>query len=304
MLDQFFLPDDSINIKRYLAGNGGATDFFSWEKPRGARTVYIWVLGAGGGGGAGLTGAAASARGGGGGGGGGAICRTIIPAQFLPDILYVRVGKGGLGGASSGNAGGTGGISFVALVNDITAASNFIVNSSSIGGGAVGGVAGTSAGAQAGGAAAGQAANSASGPFLVLGTFVSQTGVNGSAAGALGSPGAAQTQFVGTVISGGAGGGSVNTNNTDVAGGAQTALGPFLGLAGGVAGGGNGNDGVTNLRPFYASGGSGGGTNGAAGTGGKGGNGGLGCGGGGGGGAVTGGAGGNGGDGLIVIITY
>jgi len=66
---------------------------------------------AGGSGGKPLTGATTGS----GGGGSGGVGRLLIPAQFLPDLVYIRVGQGGAA-LTSGGANGSAGInSYVAL---------------------------------------------------------------------------------------------------------------------------------------------------------------------------------------------
>jgi hypothetical protein len=88
---------------------------YTWTKPSGAKTVYVFVVGAGGGGGSGRCDAAGTARCGGGGGGAGAAMPAWFVASDLTSTVAVTVAAGGSGGAAvnttatSGNAGGAGG---------------------------------------------------------------------------------------------------------------------------------------------------------------------------------------------------
>lgn len=75
-----------------------------WVKPQGASFVWFTLIGAGGGGG----GIQDVSSFGGTGGGSGAVTNCMMPAFLIPDILQVRVGRGGAGGDpnSSGIPGG------------------------------------------------------------------------------------------------------------------------------------------------------------------------------------------------------
>jgi len=292
-----------------IAAVGGASDArLTWLKPQGVQMVYILCIGAGGSGGGGLTGAAGTARGGGGGGGSGAVSRLLIPAMLLPDVLSVIPGTGGAS-AAAGGAGNTGIASYVILASG-TNAPGYIISAA----GGLGGIAGTAAGSNAGGAAA-AILSLATAAIGNLGLLVSIAGSAGSASGAIaGAVGAAGVALLwnngtGPPICGGAGGGTVGTNNANFAGGDITAsgIGPLGGyptIPGGLAAGGAGNPGMLLTKPWRSGGGSGGGTNGAAGVGGRGGNGNIGSGGGGGGGGVTGGASGRGGNGYVAFWSW
>ena len=80
------------------AGSG----FVSWIVLPGALELFILAQAGGGGGGAGFSRAAATAGGGGGGGGSGGKSLLRVPVLFLPPVLYVRVGAGGLSGTIGG----------------------------------------------------------------------------------------------------------------------------------------------------------------------------------------------------------
>lgn len=286
-----------------------------WHKPRTARMIYIFALSSGGGGGAGLTGAAGSSRGGGGGGGAGAATTLLIPADFIPDRLYVLPGAGGAGGSGSGVAGSGGAQTFVSFDAVATAGISAALLLTAANGQAGGGAAGTSGGANSGGAVATAWTTANSSQWVqatggVLQFFVDTgTSPSGTISGANGGVGAGPNMWSLARWGHGCGGASVGTNNTDFAGGAYGTSGGGIipALQGGAAGGGRGCDGYNLTDPYLMlTGGSGGGSFGSGGgsVGGAGGNGGNGCGGGGGGGGVTGGKGGNGGDGLVIIVCW
>ena len=279
-----------------------------WRKPPGCSWIYIYAQAGGAGGGGGFSGAAGTARGGGGGGAPGLSARYFNPAFLFPDILYMRVPKGGNGGAAG--LIGSGGAGYALASHPSFATSTEIIdgtNSSSSAGGP-----GTATAAGSGGASTSFGIRYHAAIMFVSGNN-SQAGANGGIqTGAVGSN---ITPFgVGSLgnVFGGAGGAGVGTANTNSAGGLIVAATPYPSIAGGVAGGGDGNPGFSifprlsgPVQLFPASsGGSGGGSNGAAGTGGKGGDGGWGSGGGGGGAGVIGGAGGKGGDGFIIIGSW
>ena len=71
-----------------------------WVKPQGASFVWFTLIGAGGGG-AGGDGTVNTV----GGGGSGAVTNCMVPAFLIPDVLQVRVGKGGAAGVGSGGSG-------------------------------------------------------------------------------------------------------------------------------------------------------------------------------------------------------
>ena len=266
----------------------GAGDWQTWLKPRGKSNVTIIGMGSGGGGGNGFAGAAATARGGGGGGGSGGLMRLIIPADLLPDVLYINVGIGGA-------VGGNGFLTAVSIRPDSLNQSRVLVAF----GGSAGG-SGTNAAAGAAGAA-GVSANT-----HVTGFW----GINYPTLGNTGAAGGAQTGAVGSPItwgsatppnSGGAGGGG--TTSADFAGGGIVAAGFFPSISGGAAGTFNGADGFESKIPLAFCGGAGGGASNLA-AGGNGGKGAIGSGGGGGGGGVTAGVGGPGGGGLVIIQAW
>ena len=113
MIDVFNLPDNSMRSQVFYPLSSGSTQWQTWQKPAGAKMVYFYLLGSGGGGGGGRTGAVNTGTGGGG-GGSSAITIGLFPACFLPVVLYISVGKGGLGGAA-GVAGGNGELSYVSV---------------------------------------------------------------------------------------------------------------------------------------------------------------------------------------------
>lgn len=276
--------------------------FQTWTKPRGKSRIEILAIGSGAGGGGGFSGASATARGGGGGGGAAGFANISMPASAVPDILYCFVASGGLGG-NPGVVGVAGANSFVSTRPFFGPAINVLTSHNA---GPGGGGAGTAAAAGAAGTGATVISRY---PLSGAGSFDSTGGLNGSAGGAqTGAAGAATS--ITYIVNGGAGGAGVGTANANFAGGALAGNEWVPALAGGLAGGGRGNDGFEIstggiLMPLtlVSAAGTGGGSNGT-GTGGDGGNGGLGSGGGGGGAGVTGGRGGNGGHGAVIIMSW
>ena len=97
MIDIFNLPDDSINRQVFRVNSSGSTGWETWSKPNGISFVYILCIGGGAGGGGGR-GNSNNVGTGGGSGGSSAWSVGTFPACFLPDTLFVQVGKGGDGG--------------------------------------------------------------------------------------------------------------------------------------------------------------------------------------------------------------
>lgn len=77
---------------------------YTWTKPAGAKTVYVFAVGGGGQGGSGAAGTSAAARTGGGGGAGGTVMFGTFAASDLSGTVTVTVG----GGGSTGGAAVTG----------------------------------------------------------------------------------------------------------------------------------------------------------------------------------------------------
>jgi hypothetical protein len=92
---------------------GGDTNISKdWVKPQGASFVFFTLIGAGGGGGGGALDSVTPADYFGGGGASGNVTNFMCPAFLMPDMLQVRIGRGGTGGAKGTNvdaAGGTNG---------------------------------------------------------------------------------------------------------------------------------------------------------------------------------------------------
>jgi hypothetical protein len=98
--------------------------FKEWIKPRGVSMVQMICIAGGGGGGGGFTRTAGSAGGGGGGGACSGIARFICPAIFLPEMLFVQVGGGGIGAAPAGN--GTAGLNSYVLTSPTAVLPNIV----------------------------------------------------------------------------------------------------------------------------------------------------------------------------------
>jgi hypothetical protein len=266
--------------------------WLSWMKPAGCSWVYFFALGAGSSGNHPNDGAITT---GGNGGSSGSVTRILIPATFVPDILYLRPGVGGASQATPGGAGNSGITSYVSIAPNTTA-QNLIL---SIAGAAV--------------ATGGSAVASSSGIWLNVGLFTSIAGQNQATGAATANTAGSSVAFgaSGLPITGGAGGG-----NGTGAGGDVTGAGLLPTVTGGAGTtGGTGNNGFRQgqtfapgfkLFPLLFSGGSGGGGH-STGTAGNGGNGSYGCGGGGAGacsGAGVAGTPGRGGDALILIGAF
>lgn len=278
----------------------------TWNKPRGVTQSYMLAISGGGGGGGGQTRAAGVNGGGGSGGACSGIARLLVPAFFLPEILYVQIGQGGLGGAG-GAAGSAGAHSYISFGHS-TANPNVLLAS----GGATapgGGLAGV-----IGGAAGGTIPTIPATPINSIGHWFGNQGIAGGAGGGTAATPTAITAWGTIPLSPGAGGGGVTAANVA---GANVIIGATaidwgyrsysasatIAPAGNITTDPNGGAGVMSWQPFFMCGGAGGASV-NAGIGGSGGNGGIGCGGGGGGAGTTGGRGGNGGSGLVMIISW
>ena len=268
MLDIFNFPtSQSANYQEFYGG--GIT--YDWVKPRGVSMVRFMLIGAGGGGGNG------SSTSGAGGGGSGAITSWVGPAIFVPDVLRISVGLGGVSGVNATDS------SVIYQAKNETGYTLLNANGGSSASTTTGGTAGTA---------------SSNTPFGASGIFISiagQAGQAGSSTGAGTSVSASTTTF----LSGGAGG----SGDSAGTGGGVTPNYDYIALpattAGGTVAGANG---YFITQPIMVGcGGAGGTTSTTVGT--AGGRGGIGCGGGGAGeDALTGG--GRGGDGAVFIWSW
>lgn len=300
MLDVSHIPGSNNSTQTFYAG--GTNRWQTWQKPRGAKFIQLFCVGAGGGGGGGRTNFAAGS--GGGGGAGGGVTKLIIPALLIPDTLYIQIGVGGAGGANGGTGvtGGVGGISYISLAPTTTAANVLLASSTSTAGGGTGGALGA-----ANGGAAATVFTSAAGVFSSLGIFTATAGPVGSnsGAGSTGAPGINLTALASSITSGGAGGGGIATSPGQ--GGSIFGASVFLTstIVGAVTGSTptKGQDGYTIFSPTFCSTGGAGGTSGTNLAAASGGAGGIGSGGGGAGGGTAPATGGNGGNGLVIITT-
>ena len=268
MLDTFnFASPQSANYQEFYGG-GSTRD---WVKPRGVSMVRFMLIGAGGGGVNGLP------TTGGGGGGSGAVTSWIGPAIFIPDVLRITVGAGGVAGQN--------GTESVVTYQAKNGAGYVLLQG-------LGGSAGSSATGGVGGIANTVEYFGASGIFT---SIAGQNGTNGSSSAAGTNQAASTTTF----LSGGAGGAGAAANT----GGSVTPNYGYTALPATTAGGTVvGADGYFITQPILVGcGGAGGTTSTSVGT--AGGRGGIGCGGGGAGeDATTGG--GQGGDGAVFIWSW
>jgi len=279
MLDISHIPSQQQSTFIFYATGNWQT----WQKPRNAKFLEIFVLGGGGGG---SSAGSVSGSGGGGGGSSGAL-RALVPAFLLPDTLYIQVGKGGVSGT-------TGGSSTISIIPSTTSAYVICVS------GTGGGVGGTSTGVGGNGSTA---QSRATATFNNLNIVADSNGVAGNTGGtAAGTSGGSQTALFSNLTSGGAGGGGLSGSMAGIGGNINAA--PVIltsPVPGGQTQGAAGANGYGTLSPFCGTGGAGGAAN-TAGVGGAGGKGFYGCGGGGAGrGSTGGGIGGAGGDGLVII---
>jgi hypothetical protein len=301
MLDLSHLPPASLleTTVFYAPRSTTATNSWqTWTKPRGCTVINILAIGTGG------PGARATAgnNSGAGGGGSGSVGRLIIPAQFLPDTLFIRVGVGGAGATANGLTGSNSSATNVMLQPNMNNASSLIQSGIGGSGGAAGG-AGSASGA------------TSFGNQALFGITTAIAGIVGGTGGSAGNPGGSVT-FASAAglppLTPGAGGGGGNA--ADTAGGSQIVTNsyPFATLAGVSAGAGLYGHGYNkridpanpqDLMLIAFTGGCGGGAS-NGGTGGRGGDGAYGCGGGGGGNGSTSGNGGNAGDGLVIISAW
>lgn len=270
-----------------------------WNKPKGSKVVNMFLFGGGGGGGGGAEGVAGTTnRSGGGGGGSSAHARYTFLSIMLPDVLYVKTGRGGNGGinGATGTTGENGQPSYVSLVpseigEDVIAYS---------GGGGSGGGGGKINGGGGTAGTPGAIATNGNAKFSCLAFKTFTVGASGTF-GNLTSAGTAVTALSSNIFCGGGGGAGTTNTNANSAGGGITGAGLIASIAG-TTGATPASAGYFSNVPFCAVGGVGGGSSGT-GTGSYGGDAGYGCGGGGGGGGVTGGVGGRGGDGIVIIIS-
>lgn len=298
----------------YPLGSTIAQGVQTWYKPKWATMINFVAVGGGAGGGAGFTRTAGTAGGGGGSGASSGIARFLVPAIFVPDVLYIQVGaggKGGVPGVSSGN--GVAGVnSYISTSPPLTAGTvaplpNIWLNSGVTapgagGGGAVG----------AAGAAGTVPTIAVVQPHHLYGQWMATVGLVGIIGGVqTGAAGTGPTAWAANMFSPGGSGAGCTT--TDFAGGPVTLTARYVvpgkfemattAIPAGTSPGGNGNPGIKSFAPFLNCGGSGGASN-NSGQAGHGANGGYGCGGGGGGAGATAGNGGNGGDGLVIISCF
>jgi len=270
MLDVFGIPSPQQSNYQEFYGGGTTCD---WVKPRGASMVRFMLIGAGG------AGARGTSAAGSGGGGSGAVTSWIGPAIFVPDILRITIGAGGVN-----TSGGT--TSVVYQAKDGTGYTLLTAN------GGTGGVSNTDPNGGAGGTAM---TNNYFGAAGIFNSIDGQDGADGSATAAGGNIGNSTTTF----LSGGAGGAGAAANT---GGSVEPNYGyPTLPAttAGGLVAGANGY--FITQPILVGTGGAGGTTSTVVGS--SGGKGGIGCGGGGSGEDATT-VSGNGGDGAVFVWSW
>jgi len=297
------LNNPNIDVQTFIgpATASSPLEWRTWRKPRGAKFIYMIGVGSGSSGGCGLN--SATSSGGGAGGPSGAQTVVMIPAMFVPDVLYVQTGAGGQQPAVlvSGALNVAGVPSYVCIspYTSVTAAGTILLAN----GGPTGTVAPTST---TGGTAtlAASVTTIASMPLAGRGFYQFFAGQAGTAGGAPAGNGVAQTYpTTGLMVQGGQGGVGYS-NVTSGSNNSSTGAGfgdNFPSVAGAVTSDPTGNgSGGTMIKPFQYTGGTGGVAERA------GGNGAPGCGGGGAGGSYSGSTlarPGDGGPGFVYIFT-
>ena len=285
--------------------------FVPWTKPPGIKMVSMLLVGGGGAGGAGGTGNVTNTnRSGGSGGGSGGITQATFPAAFLPDVLYIYIGRGGIDTAAAN----TGENAYVSIQPSTNTA--LLLATAKGGSGGTNGAVGTTTTAVSAAGAAGTIATVSDCP-LITGAVTYEF-----LAGAPGVTGGGSTTATGTsivpfstasnfFITGGAGGGGAVTGSPKPGGSITSSniinRGYFNTISGGQTDGANAAYGQFIQKPLLILGGAGGaGSANTANTGGFGGDGifGSGGGGGGGGGSATANNFGRGGNTLTVITCW
>jgi hypothetical protein len=247
MLDLGHLYNTSNRSIQYFSTPGS---WVTWNKPRYCSFIRILCIGAGGGGGQGGAILSSYATGGGG-GGSGAMTYVIIPANFLPDILYVFCA---LGSTLAGEA------SYVSVAPNNSGI--YTVCAANGGGYGDGGPAGNSY------AAGGSGGSASSASSLILGsvyafTYAGQAG-GGASAGQVGED--LNYPTTGLLLSGGGGGGGYYSG---VGFGAQrggyiyspTSQTSVYNIFQTIT---NGSSGIELYKPLLSTGGSGGGLGGSS----------------------------------------
>lgn len=276
----------------------------TWNKPPGIMGMNILCIGGGGSGGCGAT-VTVGTKAGGGGGGSGTITSVSILSRFLPKTLYIKVGRGGAS-TTSGN-----GLVGNDTIVSIAQADTFDYYNVAIAFGGSAGLGTTGAGEVLGAGGAAIAAPTISNmPIASCGIYSMVGGRAGGSGGQL-TVGGSSLTLEGSILSGGAGGGSASDGGVLYAPGSTSVNQnindsirlPVISSSQSLVDG----NGTTLFKPIFCSFGGAGGWASQTGTAFNGGKGGIGCGGGGGASAQTpfsAGDGGAGGDGLVIISCW
>jgi hypothetical protein len=305
MLDfNHVLNTPGYDIQTFM-GTSGTTliQWQTWRKPRGVKWIYMIGVGGGASGQTGIN--TGTTSGGGAGGSSGAQTMLMIPAMFIPDVLYIQAGLGGVGSTTSGGQNNAGTITYVSVEPNTTLTTQTTLLFAN--GGPAGGTVPTST---AGGVTAATAAVAtiANMPLAGRGHYQFLAGLGGGTGGTSttsgGGPGFPQT---GLMVQGGCGGGGTSAGTAQGGGGSMgAAIGQTFPV---TSASGSSPDGVNFQAAFYQMNYGGTGGVGASNSvdAGKGGAGSPGAGGGGGGGANTTRTavkGGDGGPGFVIIISF
>src|SRR5208337_1225944 len=196
MLDfSHIINTPGIDIQ-YFEGDSQGTNlqvWQTWKKPRGTNWIYMLGVGAGGSGGCGYTNIGGADGGGGSGGGSGGQGSLFIPTIFVPDVLYIQCGTGGIN--VTANAAGVNGSNTYIAIEPYTTANpltTFLLCPGGTGGGL-----GSAGGSGIGGAAGASPTSNVS--FPVTGLMVTGGAGGGSATAAAFSNGASITLATATL---------------------------------------------------------------------------------------------------------
>jgi hypothetical protein len=186
----------------------------TWRKPRGIKWVYMLGVGGGGSGGTGIN--TAVTGGGPSGGGSGSQTVAMVPAMFVPDVLYIAAGNGGVSQTTSGVPGLPGLPTYVAIEADTGMDFNKNLLWANPGNVTSATVATPTTGGQPG-----TAASPALIGYMPLAGrgFYNQISGQASTSGSLGTGGALTLPTTGLICTAGTAGGGTNTGGVSGAGG-------------------------------------------------------------------------------------
>ena len=189
----------------------------TWRKPRGIKWVYMLGVGGGASGGTGVN--TGTTSGGGAGGSSGSQTVVMVPAMFVPDVLYIACGNGGASQTASGVPGLSGTPTYVTIEPDTGMDLNKNILWAN-----PGNVTGAAATTTTGGVTGTIAAAAAIGYMPLAGRGFYNLAQSSSAVGAGGNSNTVGgttsiTSLFGSMVMGGAGGGGCNNTGASNGGG-------------------------------------------------------------------------------------